>query len=185
MEKSVDKRWRRWYSNYCCRGHSSSGRAPPCQGGGSEFEPRCPLQTDRSLRRVACFLCFVLYAKELAASTGKLADGRANHKSEARQGSSSPQASLPSLSAKTESSLTALRLLSPRNLLDCVGAPLGGTPFVGCREASSSLGVLTSSISFAYGQSRKLTHSAARPFPARGAALPLAQEPCSLHLQVA
>ena len=25
-------------------GHSSSGRAPPCQGGGSEFEPRCPLQ---------------------------------------------------------------------------------------------------------------------------------------------
>ena len=26
-------------------GHSSSGRAPPCQGGGSEFEPRCPLQT--------------------------------------------------------------------------------------------------------------------------------------------
>ena len=25
-------------------GHSSSGRAPPCQGGGSEFEPRNPLQ---------------------------------------------------------------------------------------------------------------------------------------------
>ena len=25
-------------------GRSSSGRAPPCQGGGSEFEPRCPLQ---------------------------------------------------------------------------------------------------------------------------------------------
>ena len=25
-------------------GCSSSGRAPPCQGGGSEFEPRCPLQ---------------------------------------------------------------------------------------------------------------------------------------------
>ena len=25
-------------------GHSSSGRAPPCQGGGSEFEPRSPLQ---------------------------------------------------------------------------------------------------------------------------------------------
>ena len=24
-------------------GHSSSGRAPPCQGGGSEFEPRRPL----------------------------------------------------------------------------------------------------------------------------------------------
>ena len=25
-------------------GLSSSGRAPPCQGGGSEFEPRSPLQ---------------------------------------------------------------------------------------------------------------------------------------------
>ena len=29
-------------------GHSSSGRAPPCQGGGSEFEPRCPLQLRNS-----------------------------------------------------------------------------------------------------------------------------------------
>ncbi len=26
-------------------GSSSSGRAPPCQGGGSEFEPRLPLQS--------------------------------------------------------------------------------------------------------------------------------------------
>ena len=26
------------------RGFSSFGRAPPCQGGGSEFEPRNPLQ---------------------------------------------------------------------------------------------------------------------------------------------
>ena len=30
-------------------GRSSSGRAPPCQGGGSEFEPRNPLQK-KSLR---------------------------------------------------------------------------------------------------------------------------------------
>ncbi len=28
-------------------GCSSSGRAPPCQGGGSEFEPRHPLQSDK------------------------------------------------------------------------------------------------------------------------------------------
>ena len=27
-------------------GLSSSGRAPPCQGGGSEFEPRSPLQDE-------------------------------------------------------------------------------------------------------------------------------------------
>ena len=34
-------------------GHSSSGRAPPCQGGGSEFEPRCPLQLRNSPYRCA------------------------------------------------------------------------------------------------------------------------------------
>ena len=28
-------------------GFSSSGRAPPCQGGGSEFEPRHPLQSNK------------------------------------------------------------------------------------------------------------------------------------------
>ena len=32
-------------------GCSSSGRAPPCQGGGSEFEPRHPLQKERSTAR--------------------------------------------------------------------------------------------------------------------------------------
>ena len=33
-------------------GCSSSGRAPPCQGGGSEFEPRHPLQTKKGVPRV-------------------------------------------------------------------------------------------------------------------------------------
>ena len=37
----------RWFDSvrkhHIC-GFSSSGRAPPCQGGGSEFEPRSPLQ---------------------------------------------------------------------------------------------------------------------------------------------
>ena len=32
------------YNNPQTCGRSSSGRAPPCQGGGSEFEPRRPLQ---------------------------------------------------------------------------------------------------------------------------------------------
>ena len=38
-------------------GFSSSGRAPPCQGGGSEFEPRRPLQkiTPRHRRGVIFF----------------------------------------------------------------------------------------------------------------------------------
>ena len=31
------------YNTFCICGCSSSGRAPPCQGGGSEFEPRHPL----------------------------------------------------------------------------------------------------------------------------------------------
>ena len=31
------------------RGFSSSGRAPPCQGGGSEFEPRNPLHENLAL----------------------------------------------------------------------------------------------------------------------------------------
>ena len=37
-----------------CRicGRSSSGRAPPCQGGGSEFEPRSPLQKETPPTRV-------------------------------------------------------------------------------------------------------------------------------------
>ena len=37
-------------------GLSSSGRAPPCQGGGSEFEPRSPLQKERGLALQVLFL---------------------------------------------------------------------------------------------------------------------------------
>ena len=42
-------------------GCSSSGRAPPCQGGGSEFEPRQPLQSVH-LRKQVDF-CFSLVAE--------------------------------------------------------------------------------------------------------------------------
>ncbi len=35
-------------------GCSSSGRAPPCQGGGSEFEPRHPLQLSPSYEKQTC-----------------------------------------------------------------------------------------------------------------------------------
>ena len=37
-------------------GCSSSGRAPPCQGGGSGFEPRHPLQTDKERTSVPYFI---------------------------------------------------------------------------------------------------------------------------------
>ena len=42
-------------------GCSSSGRAPPCQGGGSEFEPRHPLQVLRQSRNRLSF--FAVFAK--------------------------------------------------------------------------------------------------------------------------
>ena len=45
-----------------CRvcGRSSSGRAPPCQGGGSEFEPRRPLQTNSKEPVYAGFLLIMV-----------------------------------------------------------------------------------------------------------------------------
>ena len=41
-------------------GFSSSGRAPPCQGGGSEFEPRRPLQTNSKEPVYAGFLLIMV-----------------------------------------------------------------------------------------------------------------------------
>ena len=43
---------------YTSCGRSSSGRAPPCQGGGSEFEPRQPLQKTKHRLSVDAF-CFI------------------------------------------------------------------------------------------------------------------------------
>ena len=47
----LDKRGFSCYTLPCSCECSSSGRAPPCQGGGSEFEPRCPLQLWNSQHR--------------------------------------------------------------------------------------------------------------------------------------
>ena len=42
-------------------GCSSSGRAPPCQGGGSEFEPRHPLHKKKSRCICICFsFCYTV-----------------------------------------------------------------------------------------------------------------------------
>ena len=54
-------------------GRSSSGRAPPCQGGGSEFEPRRPLQyeaivdAEMQKRWLFCFVCNGLECPQEAA----------------------------------------------------------------------------------------------------------------------
>ena len=45
-ENGVDKRCDERYNLSCVCGRSSSGRARPCQGRGSEFEPRRPLQKE-------------------------------------------------------------------------------------------------------------------------------------------
>ena len=45
---------------YTVCGRSSSGRAPPCQGGGSEFEPRRPLQTNSKEPVYAGFLLIMV-----------------------------------------------------------------------------------------------------------------------------
>ena len=55
LKKRLDKRGNSGYNNFCNRGCSSSGRAPPCQGGGSEFEPRHPLQLRKVVRRDGFF----------------------------------------------------------------------------------------------------------------------------------
>ena len=62
-------------------GLSSSGRAPPCQGGGSEFEPRSPLQK-KDIRK-GCPFSFSTDG-ELAASTRARS---AHSMTEERQGS--------------------------------------------------------------------------------------------------
>ena len=58
LDKSKGTRYNSQRSEKRIRGRSSSGRAPPCQGGGSEFEPRRPLQkaVDLKIRSFFCIL---------------------------------------------------------------------------------------------------------------------------------
>ena len=63
------------------RGHSSSGRAPPCQGGGSEFEPRCPLQSETG--HPIWMSCFLLERENSLPPPTR----EARFESEVRQGS--------------------------------------------------------------------------------------------------
>ena len=96
----VDKRCDERYNLSCVCGRSSSGRARPCQGRGSEFEPRRPLQKEYPIRQDGVFFL------ECAAA---------------------PENSLPRLAR------------SASNPEVKAGLPRMALPFVGCREASSSL----------------------------------------------
>ena len=98
-ENGVDKRCDERYNLSCVCGRSSSGRARPCQGRGSEFEPRRPLQKETPSDRMV-----FLFGMP-----------RAGWNSLPRPARS---ASNPEVKA---------------------GLPRMALPFVGCREASSSL----------------------------------------------
>ena len=66
MNLTLDRTRKSCYNTPCSCGLSSSGRAPPCQGGGSEFEPRSPLQTETG--HPIWMPCFFVRRKELTAS---------------------------------------------------------------------------------------------------------------------
>ena len=95
----VDKRCDERYNLSCVCGRSSSGRARPCQGRGSEFEPRRPLQKETPSDRMV-FLFGM------------------------------PRAGLNSLPRPARSA---------SNPEVKAGFLRMALPFVGCREASSSL----------------------------------------------
>ena len=99
-ENGVDKRCDERYNLSCVCGRSSSGRARPCQGRGSEFEPRRPLQKEYPIRQDGVFFL------ECAAA---------------------PENSLPRPARSASNPEVKAGLLRM------------ALPFVGCREASSSL----------------------------------------------
>ena len=68
-ENGVDKRCDERYNLSCVCGRSSSGRARPCQGRGSEFEPRRPLQKETPSVRMVFSFWNAAGRVELAAST--------------------------------------------------------------------------------------------------------------------
>ena len=68
-ENGVDKRCDERYNLSCVCGRSSSGRARPCQGRGSEFEPRRPLQKETPSVRMVFSFWNVAGRVEHAAST--------------------------------------------------------------------------------------------------------------------
>ena len=62
-KKGLDKPAPAGYNNTIVCGFSSSGRAPPCQGGGSEFESRNPLQ-QKAQGISPCAFLFVVSLRE-------------------------------------------------------------------------------------------------------------------------
>ena len=74
-KKGLDKPAPAEYNNTIVCGFSSSGRAPPCQGGGSEFESRNPLQQKSKAFCLAFFVLQLLRDSNRATRQGSNSPG--------------------------------------------------------------------------------------------------------------
>ena|GEM_PF-5869572 len=72
-KKGLDKPAPAGYNNTIVCGFSSSGRAPPCQGGGSEFESRNPLQQKAQGISPCAFLFVVSLRKTRTGQSDRVA----------------------------------------------------------------------------------------------------------------
>ena len=75
-KKGLDKPTLAGYNNTIVCGFSSSGRAPPCQGGGSEFESRNPLQQKAQGISPCAFLFVVSLRKTRTGQSARVATVR-------------------------------------------------------------------------------------------------------------
>ena len=75
-KKGLDKPAPAGYNNTIVCGFSSSGRAPPCQGGGSEFESRNPLQQKAQGEMPCAFLFVVSLRKTRTGQSDRIATVR-------------------------------------------------------------------------------------------------------------
>ena len=160
----VDKRCDERYNLSCVCGRSSSGRARPCQGRGSEFEPRRPLQKETPSDRMV-----FLFGMPRAGWNSLPRPARSASNPEVKAGL--PRMALPFVGCReASSSLVYFAAQSTKNketpsdrMAFLFGMPRAGwntlprparsasnpevkaglprmaLPFVGCREASSSL----------------------------------------------
>ena len=165
------------YNQPCVCGRSSSGRARPCQGRGSEFEPRRPLQKNKTTFWVVLFFvaCRGPRLERVRAQREKRAGGTFWCPCACR-GAAAPRASLVARSKietpsermvfsfwniaadgfELAASTCAKRVKSRGE----AGFPRMALPFVGCREASSSLVARSKKTRPPFGWSCFLWHAA-------------------------
>ena len=159
-ENGVDKRCDERYNLSCVCGRSSSGRARPCQGRGSEFEPRRPLQKEKPpkgwfffLERRFCCAKSVACGRVIEREWGNPSKVPPSHSPFLAVGGSAGNKTCGQSQNETPSVRMVFLFGMPRAGWDSLprparsasnpevkaGLPRMALPFVGCREASSSL----------------------------------------------